>query len=233
MKEKVVGFTPCFFDSLDNHLVFRANKKIFSLCSGLRLLQNRILICSSPFSFHSQILIKQGVPQKTIVDTMLQKIDEICQKEGIKFSLFPFVSEFEKPLVDKLQYYDYVKLHSKKALYLDIKWSCFEDYLKSFNANTRRNIKREIENFKKNKVIIEEIPEFKEFAKIFSELYSNLFSKYNKDVNHVYTAAFFSNLNEYAKDKTKVFVAKRIGKIVGFCLCLRQNDTVDCFICGF
>jgi predicted N-acyltransferase len=135
--------------------------------------------------------------------------------------------------MDRLQNFGYLKLLSRKTLYLDIKWSSFEDYLTSLGRNARHNIRKQIKNFKKSEAIIEEASEFKEFSETFSDLYSNLFSKYNQGAKNPYTASFFLKLYEYARDKTEVFVAKRNGEIVGFCFCLRQGDILDCFICGF
>ena len=40
-------------------------------------------------------------------------------------------------------------------------------------------------------------------------------------------------LNTYAKEKTKLFVARKSGEVIGFSLLLRHRDVVDVLMVGF
>jgi predicted N-acyltransferase len=161
-----------------------------------------------------------------------KEIDSICKKEKILKSQFAFVSEFDKLLSMNIQNYGYQKIPGITTLYLDVQWASFEEYLQSLKHKTRSTVRREIKKCKENGVTIEE-SELEDLTTKLPDLYANLSLKYNKNAKRIFDSYFFSMLNMYAKEKTKLFIAKKNGEIVGFSLSLQQGDALDVFLAGF
>jgi len=115
----------------------------------------------------------------------------------------------------------------------DVEWSSFEEYLKSLDYKTRKNVRREIKKCEENGITISLEHEFAGFSSILSNLHSNLFLRYNNDSESPFGAPYFQALSKYAKDKTKIFIARKQGKIVGFSLSLQHKNMLDVHFCGF
>ena len=232
-----MAVAPCFIDLLDHFFCYGPKimpfmKNLLNLGPRFGFCQNHVLLCYSPFCLRSKVLLGQNLEKKRILSLLSQKIDDICKKQRVLFSSFLFVSEFDNFLMENLQNFGYLKFPGPTTLYLDVQWSNFEDYLKSLKHKTRSNIRREIKKCAENGVTIEE-REFGDLSAKLSELISNLSSKYAKNATNFFDSIFFSKLSEYAKDKTKVFIAKKNNEIVGFSLSLLQADILDVFMCGF
>jgi predicted N-acyltransferase len=192
--------------------------------------QEHVLLCYSPLSYRSEVLIGKTSEKKHILNLLAEKIDAFCKKERILFSSFLFVSEFDELLTGNLQNFGYLKSPGLTNFYLDVRWSSFNDYLESFNCKLRKNIRREIRKCAENSVAIEEL-EFVDLPAYVSELTSNLNLKYTNKVTSY--SSLLSKLSEHAKDKTKVFIAKKNNEVVGFSLNLRQGDILDTCFTGF
>jgi predicted N-acyltransferase len=225
---------PCLVESFNNKITTNAViRKALKISDKIGLFPNSMLNSYSPNSFHSKILIRDISDEKSNLDAVLTGIDLLCKKERISFSSFQYVSEFDGPLIDRLEKFGYLKMQSIKTLYLDVQWTCFEDYLESLGKKTRKNVRREIKKCKENGITILEENDFGKLSEKLSRLQSNLFSKYNNGAKSPYSASFFERLSEYAKDKTKVFTAWKDGKLVGFSLCLLHCNVMDVYFCGF
>lgn len=236
--DRMIAAAPCHIDpgtkvsALKNNSPF--SKRIVNIAGHFGFHPNRMLVCSPPSSYHSKILIGDDIAKKVILDKVCEGVDGICRKERISFSSFPHVSEFEDLLMENLQDFGYVKFPSVSTFSLDVKWSNFEDYLRSLESHKiRTTVRREIKKCRESGVTIAEENEFGSLATALANLHSNLFSKYNKGLGSPRNASFFKGLSEYAKEKTRVLVASRNGKIVGFSLSLQQKDTLDVHLCGF
>ena len=237
-EDKIIAAAPCYID-LQNKATSSDNSPRFmgrmaKITSRFGFYPNRLLVCSSPSSYHSKILIEKNLEHKAILSQMCREIDDVCRKEQVSFSCFPYVSELEDFLTQNLPDFGYLKSPSETTLSLDVCWSSFEDYLGSLESHKiRTTVRREIKKCKESGVTITEEHDFGDLAATLAHLHSNLFSKYNKGVESPRNASFFSGLSEYAKDKTRLLIAKRNGKIVGFSLSLLQRDTLDVHLCGF
>ena len=237
---KVVAFAPCFIDRLDTYFHYSPQaryvlpflKKMLIFGRWLGFCQEHMLICHSPLSYHSRVLIGKNSEKNHILSLLADKIDVVCKKERVLFSSFLFVSEFDELLIENLQNFGYLKSPGVTNFYCDVQWSSFENYLESFNCKLRKNIRREIRKFAENGFTIEE-PEFRDVPAYFSELASNLALKYHKNAKVPSYSSFFSKLDEQAKDKMKVFVAKKKNEVLGFSLYLRQGDILNACFTGF
>ena len=229
-ESNVLGVVPLFIELMEPN-----PKDLFSkfLNLGHRIgfYQNRMLNCYSPGCFRSKVLLSHDQEEKIVLDIVSKKIDAICKKQKILISNFSFVSEFDRLLFENMQSYGYRKRSGITTLYIDVQWSSFEDYLKSLKPKTREHVRREIRKCKENGVTIEEA-ELDDLATKLSELYTNLSLKYDKHAES-YDPYFFNMLNKYAKEKTKLFIAKKNGEVIGFSLSLRHRDILDVMIVGF
>jgi predicted N-acyltransferase len=234
---KLEALVPCFFDLpdhffIDGPKIMPFMKRFLTLGQKFGYCQSHVLLCYSPFSLRSKILLKKDPYGKLILGLISKKIDDICREKRFLFSSFLFVSEFDKILINNLNTLGYSKFDGTTTFYLDIQWSSFEDYLKSLKQMNRHSIRREIRKCAENGVTIKET-DLKDLSEEMSNLVSNLISKYNKNSGNPFDISFFNKLNQYAGDKILLFIAEKNGDIIGFSLCLRQRDALDVWMCGF
>jgi predicted N-acyltransferase len=232
-KEKIIAIAPSFISYdiryfPDNNPLTKIANDIVN-CLGL----NCSLVCCSPGTFHTKILFRKNCERTSILDLLSKKIDDLSTKEKIRVSSFSVVSEFDRLLMENLQDLGYLKVPFMHTLYLDIRWSSFDSYLNSLKRKVRRNVRREIRKCRECGVTIEEEKEFGDLAITLSDLYGNLFFKYNGNTSNPVSASFFRELGRYAKDKTRVFIARKNNKIVGFSLSLQHRDVLDVYMSGF
>lgn len=237
-KGNLTAFTPCFRDIVDQYFQYGPDviplmKRTLNVYHRLRLGQNHVLLCYSPWCFRTRVFIAKNRNNTFLIRCLAQEIDAICKKQKILFSSFLFVSEFDTHLIRNLETLGYYKfLFGTPTLYLDVRWQSFEDYLLSLGHDVRHYVRREMRRTKDNGVTIEEVTEFKDLSKTLSDLSFNYFLKYNKWAQRL-EPRFFESLSDYAKANTVVFLAKKKDIPVGFSLCQRQGETLDVFLCGF
>jgi predicted N-acyltransferase len=236
---KLVAFAPCFHDVADEYFRYGPSvvpfmKRALNVRSRLHLGKDHVLLCYSPFCYRSKIYVARGLDEGLLIGSMLREIDAICKREQILFSSFLFVSEFDKELPLYLSSLGYHKIPKVSTFfYLDVPWRCFEDYLNSLDRVTRHNVRREMRCFGENGLTIEETSNFKDLHITIADLSSNLYTKYSTKRTQGLEPSFFEALGDYAKDNSKIFIAKKKGNVVGFALCIRQGRTLDAFQCGF
>jgi predicted N-acyltransferase len=235
-KGELVAFTPCFRDIADQYFQYGPEvipfmKRTLNISNRLQLGQNHVLLCYSPWCFRTKVFFKKFFNEELLFSKLSEKIDYICKKEKIPFSSFLFVSEFDKRLISYLENLRYHKFLWKSTLYLDVHWRNFEEYLQSI-SQYRRHIKKEIRRCIENGIEIEEATEFKKLSMTLSDLSLNLSSKYNKWMPRI-EPRFYECLDDFAKDNTIVFLAKKKNVIVGYTLLLKKNHTLDAFMAGF
>lgn len=235
-QDKLVAFTPCFFDLLDHYFsygphVFPFMNRFLNIGDRLGLWKKHVLLCYSPFCFRSKIIMDETLRNPIIFALISQKINEICRKDRILFSSFLFVSEFDVLLAKTLQNFGYIRFPWLNTLYLDVHWSSFEDFLVNLKRNIRKKILREIRYFNKSGLTLEGYSNIEELSERLSVLYANVFRKYSGDKPSPYGSSFFRNLSRFAGNKIKLFTAKKGNEIIAFSLTLRQKNTLD--VCMF
>jgi predicted N-acyltransferase len=234
---KVVAIAPCFVDSIGDFFSYGPKltpyfHRIVSLGQKLRFYDSHALLCCSPFCFRSKLLFEDNLDEKHILSLLASKLDLVCKEKRFLFSAFLFVSEFDELLRENLQHHGYEEFRSITTYYLEVKWSSFEDYLKSLKKRTERKVRREMREFERQHVV-EDQAEFGESSDRLSKLASNLVSKYSESQQESMFASLFLKLSEHASDKAKLFVAKKNNELVGFSLSLRHNDVLDVWMTGF
>lgn len=233
----VVAVAPCYVDLNDSFSGLEGRfpfaHSVAGLVSRLGFCLNRLVVCYSPNSYHGKILVREGYDRRVMLESVSKKIDHICKNQRILFSSFPFVSESEGVLEDNLCRLGYVSFPSVRTLCLDVTWSDFEGYLESLSYKNRKDVRREIKMSKGSDVSIVEEKNFDEFSSTLSNLHSNLFSRYHPGDETPYGPSFFRGLSKYAGDKTRVLIARKEDKIIGFSLSLQHQSTLDVYLVGF
>ncbi len=237
--EKPVAVTPCFIDRKD---IYFANtpklipllRKLLIIADFFNLYNRHVLLCHSPAGcWRSEILLDENYDKKLIMDKISEGIDYICKMERISISCFICVPTSETNLMNSLNNFGYRKLFWRNTYSIAIQWKTFDEYLLNLDRKTRQNIRRELKKSDENGVKIKIISEFGQLSSVLSNLYSNLYMKYNGRQSHYYDASFFESLNRHAGDKTVLFVATKNDKIVGFALCMQQKSHLEGFKSGF
>jgi hypothetical protein len=200
---------------------------------GLSINRGRAIDCSLTSISHEETLPGDNFHIATALDLIFDKIDYLCKRKKILLSSFSLVPESEKVLIQSLQNSGYSKTDSRNSFYLDIQWSSLEEYVGSLEKKVRKNVRREMKRCRESGVTIEEESLTVDYATILSNLYSNLNLKYHTEEENPFATSFFRNLAEYAGDKTRLFVARKIDRITGFSLSLKHRDILDVLFYGF
>lgn len=236
-EDGIVAIAPCYIESSKKFRSFKEfpfMRRLASAANSLGFNTSHIMASYSPASYHGKLLVRENCDAKPTLKLLSAKIDEICRGRHILFSYFPHVPESEKHLIENLEDFGYDKTPSVNIFNLDIKWSSFDDYLRGLESHKfRTTVRREIKKWRQSGVTIMEEKEFEDLSASLSCLHSNLKKKYEKSAENARKASFFRNLSKFAKDKTRVIVARQCDKIIGFSLSLQHNDVLDVHMCGF
>lgn len=233
---KLAGFTPCFRDLAGQYFQYGPQvipfmKKSLTLGNRLRIGQNHVLLCYSPWCFRTKVFSAEEQNEQ-IIRSLSAAIDSICKMERIWFSSFLFVSEFDKDLMATLEKLGYHKFFWKNTLYIKVEWKNLDEYIKFLRTEFRHQVKKEIKSCFKNGITIEVVSDFKKLSRILSDLSYEQTTKYNKWAQRL-EPSFYETLYECAKDNVVVFLAKRHEEIIGFTLFIRKDNSADGFIAGF
>jgi predicted N-acyltransferase len=96
----------------------------------------------------------------------------------------------------------------------------------------RKKIRREIKKCSDNGVTIKEEHITENIADKLSELEAIVSSKYDPTSNNKLPSSFFLTLQKYAKDKIRLFVARKNDEVIGFSLLLQHKELLDVYMYG-
>ena len=108
-----------------------------------------------------RFLVAPGENEEELTDLMLEEIDQVCKKNGVAGLAFNFVDPDWHRFMKR---YSFNCWRHQSFLWENEGFSSFEDYLKVFNKNQRRNIRRERASMEEQGITIrtflgDEIPE--------------------------------------------------------------------------
>jgi len=227
--EKIVLILPCYIQYGDLYKTtedcFFGRFKPLARTLGISLTPS--LIVYSPFSQHSGLLSAQKEIDAPLFDLIEKTIDDLCNKERISLSGFPYLSNKYDFLIDRLLQRGYAKAFISATAYLDIRWKSFDEYLqhlKTYGINMFKNAKKEINRFKKSGVEVKTIDDFSSISHEMIRIYNDLYYRYNKQ-NSCLTPQFFEVLS---KEKlTRAITAHLNGKLIGFSLVVEKGTLWD------
>jgi predicted N-acyltransferase len=173
-----------------------------------------------------RFLIADDRDETILTEMMLKEIDRFCHKNQLSGCNFLFVDPNWRTIVERYGF--------KSWLHYSYIWSnnncqSFDDYLGQFNANQRRNIKRE------RKAVYQIIPIVKvlEGEEIPQHLFTDIYRFYSSTCDKFYwgskylTKKFFDNLYPDYRHRVVLVAAYRNEgeeKPLGLSFCLRKDD---------
>ncbi len=187
------------------------------------------LLGMSPFTPAEgyRFLIAPGEDEAEITGLMVHSIDQFCIENKISSCNFLYVDPEWKPRLEKLGFASWLH-HS--YIWQNQGYQSFDDYLKGFNANQRRNIKRERKAVNQAGLQLQtqtgdEIP--KPFFSQMYHFYANTCDKFGWWGSKYLTRNFFEQLHHNYRHRV-VFVAAfdhtNQHQPVGMSFCLTKGD---------
>jgi len=173
-----------------------------------------------------RFLIAPGEDEDELTAMMVAAIDHFCDRNRISGCHFLFVDPQWQPVIERHGFTPWLH-HS--YIWQSQGYKTFEDYLNAFNANQRRNIKRERKAVEKaglrlQTLTAEEIP-----AALFSlmhDFYSDTCEKFYWGSKYL-TRRFFEQLNPRYRHRV-LFVAayseENSHQPIGMSFCLTKGD---------
>ncbi|MEM7555733.1 MAG: GNAT family N-acetyltransferase [Cyanobacteria bacterium P01_A01_bin.84] len=187
------------------------------------------LLGMSPFTPAEgyRFLIAPGEDEAEITAMMVQEIDNFCSQNQISSCHFLYVDPQWRSLVENLGFTAW-KHHS--YIWQNHSFSDFDDYLAVFNANQRRNIKRERKAIAKSGLYLktftgDDIPEF--FFPQMYDFYADTCDKFGWWGSKYLTKTFFQQLHTSFRHRV-VFVAAYSendeNQPLGMSFCITKGD---------
>lgn len=186
------------------------------------------LLGMSPFTPAEgyRFLIAPGEDEALLTEMMVSAIDQFCDRNNISGCHFLYVDPDWRPLVEQLGF--------KKWLHHSFIWQnegyqTFDDYLGRFNANQRRNIKRERKSLTKAGLRLEPIEGeaiHRAFCSQMYDFYSDTCDKFGWWGSKYLTRKFFEQLYPDYCDRVVLFAAygEDDDTPVGMSFCLHKGD---------
>jgi uncharacterized protein len=175
-----------------------------------------------------RFLIASTEDQEIVTKTMLAEIDHFCDRNGIASCNFLYVESNWQKIAEK---YGFKAWLHHSYIWSNQNFQTFDDYLQIFNANQRRNIKRERKAVTNTgltmKVLTgEEIPHYL-FPYIY-HFYSDTCDKFWGGSKYL-TRKFFEQLYPHYSERVVLFLAfteEDDHKPVGMSFCIRKEENL-------
>lgn len=175
-----------------------------------------------------RFLIDVAEDQEIVTQTMLAEIDHFCDRNGIASCNFLYVDPNWQKIVEK---YGFKAWLHHSYIWGNQNFQNFDDYLQVFNANQRRNIKRERKAVTNTgltmKVLTgEDIPHYL-FPYIY-HFYSDTCDKFWGGSKYL-TRQFFEQLYPNYSERVVLFLAftqEDEHKPVGMSFCIRKGENL-------
>ncbi|MGD2184034.1 GNAT family N-acetyltransferase [Lusitaniella coriacea] len=175
-----------------------------------------------------RFLIAPNEDEAEITAMMLAEIDRFCQRNRLGGCHFLFVDPQWRSMVEE---YGYSAWLHHSYIWTNQGFNGFEDYLKIFNSNQRRNIKRERKAVSKAGLYLktlsgEEIP---------PALFPTIYRFYSSTCDQFYwgskylTRRFFEQLYPHYRDRVLLAAAypdEKESDPVGLSFCIRKGDNL-------
>ncbi|MBG0742154.1 MAG: N-acetyltransferase [Cylindrospermopsis raciborskii KL1] len=174
-----------------------------------------------------RFLIAPGEDEEEITAVMVREIDDFCVRHNISGCHFLYVDPQWQLVLEKQGFTPWLH-HS--YIWQNDGFASFEDYLKMFNANQRRNIKRERKavetaGLKLQAVTGDEIPQ--SLFPLMYEFYSDTCDKFGWWGSKYLTKRFFDSLYLNYRHRVVFFSAynqQSTSQPLGMSFCLFKDD---------
>ena len=175
-----------------------------------------------------RFLMAPGEDEFTLTEIMVSQIDHFCDRNGLSGCNFLFVDPQWRKTMEN---YGFTTWLHHSYIWQNQGFGSFDDYLKMFNANQRRNIKRERKSVEQAGLTIktlagEEIPHH--LFPLIYRFYSSTCDKFYWGSKYL-TRQFFENL--YPNYQHRVVLVAAFSENnpdhpVGLSFCLRKDENL-------
>lgn len=173
-----------------------------------------------------RFLIAPGVDEQEMTAVMVHEIDAFCSKHRISSCHFLFVDPEWRPLLENQGFTTWLH-HS--FIWQNLEFKTFDDYLAVFNANQRRNVKRERKAVEKMDLRLQplsgdEIPQ--SLFPLMYQFYADTCDKFGWWGSKYLTKRFFEQLHANYRHRV-LFVpaySQNSEKPLGMSFCLYKDD---------
>jgi uncharacterized protein len=186
------------------------------------------LLGMSPFTPAEgyRFLIVPGEDELLVTEIMVTAIDQFCMRNNIASCNFLYVDPIWQTWMEALGFLAW-KHHS--YVWQNQNFTNFDDYLKSFNANQRRNIKRERKAVENTGLTFRSITGdeiLPSHLGLMHDFYTDTCNKFGWWGSKYLTEAFFTQLHETFRQRVVLFGAFAEGSDdpVGMSFCLTKGD---------
>jgi uncharacterized protein len=173
-----------------------------------------------------RFLIAPGIDRAMMTGLMVQEIDRFCESYRISGCHFLYVDPDWQPLIEQEGFSPWLH-HS--YIWQDADFTDFDGYLKGFNANQRRNIKRERKAVAEAGLTLR--PLTKEAVNVQTmslvyKFYADTCDKFGWWGSKYLTREFFESLAANYRDRVLVMAAFEEGQEVpmGMSFCIHKGD---------
>lgn len=173
-----------------------------------------------------RFLIAPGEDEPTLTLAMIDLIDEFCQHHGISGCHFLYVDPDWRRLMTDLGFHPWLH-HS--YIWQNQQFQSFDDYLNGFNANQRRNIKRERKSITKAGLSLAAISGdaiSHRICDLMYDYYSDTCDKFGWWGSKYLTRKFFQLLHQDYRHRMVFFAAYATDPDhpIGMSFCLTKGD---------
>jgi uncharacterized protein len=173
-----------------------------------------------------RFLVRAGEDERALTEMMVGAIDQFCRRNQIVSCNFLHVDPEWKPIVESCGFSPWAH---HNAVWHNQGFETYEDYLGLFNANQRRNIRREMKAVETAGLTMktftgDEIPDH--FFPLMYQFYSDHCDKFGWWGSKYLTRTFFLNLNNFFRDNVLFVAALPEGsnQPVGMSFCIHKGD---------
>jgi predicted N-acyltransferase len=173
-----------------------------------------------------RFLIAEGEAEMELTALMVKAIDDFCQRQQISGCHFLYVDAQWQAWMEQLGFYPWLH-HS--YIWQNEGYQSFDDYLSRFNANQRRNIKRERQSVSKAGLTFQVHTGAgltESLCALVYDFYSDTCDKFGWWGSKYLTSQFFQQLYPDYCDRTVIFAAytQESSDPVGLSFCLTKGD---------
>jgi uncharacterized protein len=189
------------------------------------------LLGMSPFTPAEgyRFLLAPGEDEIVITEIMLSAIDQFCQRNQISGCHFLYADPAWRSMILSIEKFKFHSWMHHNYIWKNNSFSDFDNYLQSFNANQRRNIKRERKavaaaGLELRAFVGDEVPQ--SMLTLMYHFYADTCDKFGWWGSKYLTEKFFTQLHDSFREHVVMFAAfePENPTPIGMSFCLTKGD---------
>lgn len=169
--------------------------------------------------------------QEKVYQLIINTMEKIAKEDGISQYGFLWIMEDDHILRKVLLKNKFVGKFAAFAVYMDVVWESFNDYLYSFKRKQRDTIKWELAKQKKKEIITFHSLALSDDKEEIIKLFNENFYKYQKRESKT-NSEFIQGINNKLKNDIGLIIDKKDDKIVSCNMYFKWRDTISLFKVG-